>query len=239
MSHLVFPSVPVTLVKVADGASAFPVARVFCIGRNYDWHSTAARTGRAAPDSPVELPAWFMKPAQAVVPAEGALPYPSGTNAFCPEIEWVVAIGVGGRNIAPAHAHSHIWGYAVGLDMTRRDLQQQAKTVGGPWEPAKAFDDSAPCTPIVPVGKVGHPTQGTIWLSVNGQVRQHADIADLMCPVPDLIAMLSQSVTLLPGDLIFTGTPSGVSTVVPGDVLTAGIAGMGELTMTVGSKTVS
>jgi len=222
------PSEPTTLA-IAGTASVFPVGRVFCIGRNYAWS--------AGEPKPAEMPAWFMKPANAVVPAQGTLPYPPQTQDFCHEIELVVAIGQGGRDIDPALVEAqHIWGYAAGLDLTRRDLQQQAKRVGGPWEPAKAFDHSAPCTPLVPATSIGHPHRGAIWLAVNDAQRQRADLADLLWPVPELVAMLSRSVALLPGDLIFTGTPAGVGPLRPGDRITGGITGIGDFSMTVTSE---
>ena len=225
MDYVFPPAAPASLA--VDGSTTrFPIARVFCIGRNYRWQ----------PDepAPTRMPAWFMKPATAVVPAQGTLPYPPGTAEFCHEVELVVAIGDGGRDIDPALAASHIWGYAVGLDMTRRDLQQQAKRAGDPWEPSKAFDHSAPCGPIVPVATCGHPHAGSIRLAVNGVARQHDDLSGLLWPVPELVAMLSRSVTLMPGDLIFTGTPVGVGALQPGDVISASVSGIGELSMTVG-----
>ncbi|WP_326541028.1 fumarylacetoacetate hydrolase family protein [Pseudorhodoferax sp.] len=223
-TYVLPPATPVTLA-VAGTSAVFPVNRVFCIGRNYAWSAGEPR--------PTEMPAWFMKPASAVVPAEGALPYPPETTEFCHEIELVVAIGTGGRDIDSALAEQHIWGYAAGLDLTRRNLQQQAKRAGGPWEPAKAFDHSAPCTPLVPASR--HPRAGAIWLAVNGIERQRADIADLLWPVPELVAMLSRSVALRPGDLIYTGTPAGVAALQPGDHVTGGVAGIGDFSMTVTS----
>jgi fumarylpyruvate hydrolase len=228
MTVYVLPPAPPATLAVAGTPARFPVNRVFCIGRNYAWSPAEAR--------PAEMPAWFMKPASAVVPAEGALPYPPATNEFCHEIELVVAIGLGGRDIDAAQAPQHIWGYAAGLDLTRRDLQQQAKRAGGPWEPAKAFDHSAPCTPLVPAAAIGHPRQGTVWLAVNGVQRQRADIADLLWPVPALVAMLSRSVALLPGDLVYTGTPAGVGPLQLGDRLTGGVTGIGDFSMTVTSE---
>ena len=227
----VFPPPAPTTVPVMGSTSVFPVGRVYCIGRNYPW----------SPDEvpPRDMPAWFMKPADAVVRAEGILPYPPETADFCHEIELVVAIGRGGRDIDPADVESHhVWGYAAGLDLTRRDLQQQAKRAGGPWEPAKAFDRSAPCTPLVPAATCGPPKHGAVWLKVNGVERQRADLSDLLWPVPELIAMLSRSVTLAPGDLIYTGTPAGVGPLRPGDVVDGGVAGIGEFSMTVGSAQV-
>ncbi|SDP54938.1 fumarylpyruvate hydrolase [Rhodoferax sp. OV413] len=228
MSSFIFPAPAPTTLPVTNSTAVFPVGRVYCIGRNYRWSQDEAT-------SP-EMPAWFMKPANAVVQAQGALPYPPSTDDFCHEIELVVAIGRGGRNIAAAQVEAHhIWGYAAGLDLTRRDLQQQAKRAGGPWEAAKAFDHSAPCTPLVPVTVCGHPKQGAIWLTVNGMERQRADLADLLWPVPELVAMLSRSVTLAPGDLIYTGTPAGVGSLQPGDVVQGGVADIGQFSMTVGN----
>lgn len=215
---------PITLA-VAGSAARFPVNRVFCIGRNYRWNPDEPR--------PTEMPAWFMKPASAVVAASGPLPYPPRTEDFCHEIEFVVAIGRGGRDIAVEQAESHVWGYTAGLDLTRRDLQQQAKRAGGPWEPAKAFDHSAPCSPIVPVSASGHPRRGAIWLDVNGAERQRSDIAALLWPVSELVCMLSRSVTLAAGDLVYTGTPAGVGALRPGDVVHGGIEGIAEFSMTV------
>lgn len=226
MTDLVFPALAPTTLPIAGRTDRFPVARVFCIGRNYRWLPDEPR--------PARMPAWFMKPASAVFAASGVLPYPADTTDYCHEIELVVAIGQGGKNIAPDEVDArHVWGYAAGLDMTRRDLQQLAKREGGPWEPAKAFDHSAPCTPIVPVASCGHPRAGALWLAVNGEERQHADLSGLLWPVPELVAMLSRSVALLPGDLIFTGTPAGVGPLACGDVVNAGVAGIGTFSMTV------
>lgn len=219
------PPAPVAL-PVVGRAARFAVGRVFCIGRNYPWKAGEAR--------PADMPAWFMKPATAVVPARGALPYPPGTADLCHEIELVVAIGRGGTCIDPARVQAeHVWAYAAGLDLTRRDLQQRARQAGAPWESAKAFDRSAPCTPLVPAQTCGHPRHGAIWLTVNGVERQRADLSHMLWPVPELVAMLSRSVTLLPGDLVFTGTPAGVGSLQTGDVVRAGIESVGELVMTV------
>lgn len=212
-------------LPVMGSAARFPIARVFCIGRNYRW--------RDDEPAPQEMPAWFMKPATAVDDAGEALPYPPGTEDFCHEVELVAAIGRAGRDIDPARALEYVWGYAVGLDMTRRDLQQQAKRVGGPWEPAKAFDHAAPCSAVVPAEMCGHPQSGTIQLTVNHAKRQRADVSELLWPVPELVAMLSRSVALMPGDLIFTGTPAGVGPLQRGDLVHASVAGIGELALTV------
>ena len=227
VTDLVFPAPAPATLAVAGSSARFPLGRVFCIGRNYRWSADEA--------APAQRPAWFMKPASAVCAAQGALPYPPATREFCHEIELVVAMGRGGNDIDAAQAESHIWGYAAGLDLTRRDLQQQAKQAGGPWEPAKAFDHSAPCTPLVPAETLGHPRLGAVWLKVNGVERQRADVSDLLWPVSELVAMLSRSVTLLAGDLIFTGTPAGVGPLSPGDLIAGGVTGIGEFSMTVGS----
>ncbi|MFJ3460040.1 fumarylacetoacetate hydrolase family protein [Achromobacter spanius] len=229
MTDLAFPALAPTTLPIVGSTARFPVARVFCIGRNYRWLPDEPR--------PTEMPAWFMKPASAVFPASGSLPYPADTADYCHEIELVVAISRGGKDIAPADVEArHIWGYAAGLDMTRRDLQQQAKRTGGPWEPAKAFDHSAPCTAIVPADACGHPREGALWLSVNGADRQRADVSGLLWSVAELVAMLSRSVALAPGDLVYTGTPAGVGPLAPGDVVSAGVAGIGDFTMTVSAR---
>jgi len=228
MTDFVFPPPAPTTLPVAGRAALFPVGRVYCIGRNYRWSADE-------PARPVAMPAWFMKPAGAVVPAQGLLPYPPATGDFCHEIELVVAIGRGGFDIDPAEVEpQHVWGYAAGLDLTRRDLQQQAKRAGGPWEAAKAFDHSAPCTPLVPAAVCGHPRQGAVWLAVNGIERQRADLSELLWPVSELVAMLSRAVTLAPGDLIYTGTPAGVGPLQPGDAVSGGVADIGRFSMTVG-----
>lgn len=228
MTSFAFPPLAPATLPVANTDTFFPVNRVYCIGRNYSWGQGGTRSA--------EMPAWFMKPASAVFEAHGALPYPPETTDFCHEIELVVAIGTGGRNIQPAQVEpNHIWGYAAGLDLTRRDLQQQAKRAGGPWEPAKAFDHSAACTPVVPAAICGHPRNGAVWLTVNGIERQRADISDLLWPVSELVAMLSRSIALRPGDLIFTGTPAGVGALQPGDVIEGGVAGIGRFSMVTGS----
>jgi fumarylpyruvate hydrolase len=219
--------IPPTLA-IEGESRRFPVRRVFCIGRNYRSGESRNTDGLAR-----EAPYFFMKPADAVVPAAGVIAYPPLTIDFCHEIELVVAIGRGGSEITSENALSHVWGYAAGLDLTRRDLQAEAKARGLPWEGAKAFDGSAPCGALVPVAVAGHPSSGAIWLTVNGVDRQRADLAELIWPVPDLIAFLSRSVALAAGDLVFTGTPSGVGPLLVGDIVRAGIEGVGEITMVV------
>ena len=176
-----------------------------------------------------EPPFFFQKPADALVLDGGDFPYPSLSENVHHEIELVVAIGKAGRNIAPGDAHGHIFGYAVGLDMTRRDIQGVAKEMRRPWEAGKSFDHAAPCSPIVPAADIGHPETGAIWLKVNGDLRQEADLSHQIWNVPESIAHLSELFELVPGDLIFTGTPSGVGPVHPGDVMEGGIEGIGEL----------
>lgn len=220
-----FPKIPV--LPVADTNQMFPVGRIYCVGRNYAEH---AREMGHDPDR--ELPFFFMKPADAVVQNGVAIPYPQATKDLHHEIELVVAIGKGGSDIAVEKALDHVFGYCVGLDMTRRDLQNEAKKTGRPWEMGKAFDNSAPCTAIKPVTMVGHPSKGAIWLKVNDQVKQKGDLADLIWNVPETIAYLSRLVTLKPGDLIMSGTPAGVGPVQPGDELEGHVDGLGDLTIT-------
>ena len=223
----VFPPTPTVGVPVVGQSAAFPVHRVYCVGRNYEDHAKEMGfTGR-------EPPFFFLKPVDAVlvVPAgeTGAMPYPPLTKDLHHEIELVVAIGTGGKNIKAADAHQHIFGYAVGLDMTRRDLQAEAKKAGRPGDTGKAFDGSAPCGELVPVAQAGHPAAGEIRLEVNGAQRQVGDLADMIWNVPDTIAYLSTLFTLQPGDLIFTGTPAGVGAVQRGDRLRGTVAGVGVL----------
>lgn len=234
--HFEVPSLAIATMSAraaqGEGAPArFPIRRVFCIGRNYRWpgHPASSAADRAPPG-------FFMKPADAVVSAEGVIPYPPLTDDFCHEIELVVAIGKEGAGLSSANALDHVWGYAAGLDLTRRDLQMAAKAAGQPWEAAKAFDASAPCSPLVPVARTGHPKAGAIWLKVNGIERQCADLADLIWPVPDLISWLSQSVTLKAGDLVFTGTPSGVAALQPADVVSGHIDGVSSFNLTIGPR---
>jgi fumarylpyruvate hydrolase len=207
--------------------AAFPVARVFCVGRNYAEH--AIEMGH---DPDREPPFFFMKPADAVVPTGSRLPFPTQTNELHHEIELVVAMGKGGVDIDQQEALAHVYGYAVGLDMTRRDLQAQAKKAGRPWDMAKGFDRSAPVSPVNPAAEIGHPEKGAIWLRINDELRQEGDLAQQIWKVPETIAYLSTLVELRPGDLIMTGTPAGVGEVDPGDRLEGHIDGVGDLTVT-------
>lgn len=208
-------------VEVAGSTARFPVRRIFCVGRNYAAH---AREMGKDPDR--EPPFFFMKPADAVVDSGETVPYPPETQNLHHEIELVVAIGVAGRNIAADVALDHVWGAAVGIDLTRRDLQTAAKDAGRPWEFGKAFDHSAPIAPLSPIADVRSLEKGHIWLAVNGEARQDANLSELIWSVRDTIAILSRSMALAPGDLIMTGTPAGVGAVVPGDVITGGIEGL-------------
>ncbi len=219
------PAPPVTTVAVAGTDAVFPVARVYCVGRNYAEHSI-----EMGHDPEREPPFFFMKPADAVVPA-GRLPFPAGTQELHHEIELVVALGEGGRDIPVEEALDHVFGYAVGLDMTRRDLQAVAKQAGRPWDMAKGFDQSAPTGSIRTVEDGGHPTRGAVWLRINGEPRQEGDLAQQIWTVPETISYLSTLVALKPGDLIMTGTPKGVGRVEPGDRLEGHIDGVGDLTV--------
>lgn len=221
-------AVPKTPSLAVEGQSArFPLRRVYCVGRNYSEH---AREMGHDPDR--EPPFFFSKPADAVVPASGSVPYPTLTEDLHYEVELVVAIAQGGKNIAVADALSHVWGYTVGVDLTRRDLQAQAKKMGRPWDFAKGFDASAPASPLLPVSQTGHPATGKIWLNVNGEQRQRGDLSDQIWQVADVISYLSQAVELQPGDLIYTGTPAGVGAVQRGDVITGGIEGLSDFSFT-------
>ena len=221
---LLFDPQPPTVVPVAGSDDAFPVRRVYCVGRNYAAH---AREMGKDPDK--EPPFFFLKPADAVVPGGGDIHYPPGTSNYHHEIELVVALSGGGRRIPVDQASGLIFGYAVGLDMTRRDLQFKARDAGRPWDFGKSFDQSAPIGPIHPAAAVGHLAAGAITLHVNGELRQQGDLADLIWSVPETISFLSDYYTLAPGDLIYTGTPAGVGAVVPGDRLTGRVDGLGEL----------
>ena len=218
----VIPAPAVATVPVAGGGR-FPGRRIYCVGRNYAEH---AREMGADPDR--ELPFFFCKPADAVVTGGADMPYPTMTSNLHHEMELVAAIGRGGADIPQAEALAHVWGYAAGLDMTRRDLQNQAKKEGKPWDMGKGFDHSAPIGDLVPAAKVD-PTKGRIELRVNGAVRQTSDLSKLIWSVAETVAYLSKLVRLEPGDLIFTGTPEGVAAVVRGDLLEGIVEGVGSV----------
>ncbi len=221
MAHVVpTPAIPTVPV---EGGGEFPVRRIFCVGRNYADHAR-----EMGGDPSREPPVFFTKPADAVTSAE-TVPYPTLTHDLHHEIELVVAIGQGGRDIAAADAQAHVFGYAVGLDLTRRDLQAAAKARGMPWDMAKGFDDSAPIAPITRADPAKPLEGGKIWLKINGDTRQSGDLADMIWSIPEVIAELSRYVALQPGDLIFTGTPAGVNRIEPGDELHGHVAGLSDL----------
>jgi fumarylpyruvate hydrolase len=220
----VIPPPAVVCLAIRDSADLFPVHRIFCVGRNYAEH---AREMGHDPDR--DPPFFFSKPPDALLPGDGVFPYPRASANVHHEVELVVALAAGGAEITPDRAPEHIFGYAIGLDMTRRDRQEEARKMGRPWDSAKAFDHSAPCSAIVPVSAIGHPDRGSIRLEVNGELRQDGDLAQMIWKTPEVIAYLSGLFTLAPGDLIFTGTPKGVGPVQRGDRLEGRIEGVGEL----------
>ena len=221
----------VVSVSVVDTPDRYAVHRIYCVGRNYEAHAAEMGfTGR-------EPPFFFLKPTDAIVAVEadtiGSIPYPSLTKNLHHEIELVVAIGTGGKNIKAADAHQHIYGYAVGLDMTRRDLQAEMKKAGRPWCISKSFDHSAPIGPITPVAQAGDVKNADLYVSVGGVERQRSNVSKLIWNVAETIEHLSAAWELQPGDLIYTGTPEGVAAVVTGDTLVGGITGLGTLTVTI------
>jgi len=230
MSYIFEPA-QVPTIAVADSDDLVPVRRIFCVGRNYAAH--AREMGR---DPDREPPFFFTKPADAVVMDGETVAYPPETENFHYEAELVAVIGAGGRDIAEADALSHVWGYAVGNDLTRRDLQLAARELGRPWDMGKAFDRSAVIGPVHPATSVGHPDKGSIRLMVNGETRQDADLSELIWSVPEVVSILSHSIGLQPGDLIMTGTPAGVGPLVDGDICTVAIEGLGEITTTIGPR---
>ncbi len=212
-------------LPINNRSQRFPVHRVYCVGRNYAAH--AVEMGH---DPDREPPFFFQKnPDNVLAGADVLFPYPSASSDVHHEIELVVALASGGVDIPVEQAVDCVWGYAVGLDMTRRDLQAEAKQRGRPWEVGKAFEYSAPCSPVYAAAEIGHPAQGRVWLTVNDQLRQEGDLAQMIWKVPEIIAYLSRLFTLRPGDLIMTGTPAGVGPVQRGDVLLGGIDSIGQL----------
>lgn len=208
-------------VKIAGHAARYPVRRIYCVGRNYAEH---AREMGHDPDR--DPPFFFMKPADAIVESGERVGYPLATSSLHYEMELVVAIGKEGVGIGQQHANDHIWGYGVGIDLTRRDLQVEAKNMGRPWDAGKGFDESAPISALHAAADIGHPNAGRIWLEVNGQTKQDSDISKLIWSVPEIIEHLSGLYRLMPGDLIYTGTPAGVGPVVAGDRVTGGVDGV-------------
>ncbi len=228
MSSYVITAPALPSLAVAGSGERFPIRRVFCVGRNYGAH---AREMGSDPNR--EPPFFFTKPADAVVPASGALPYPPATQDLHHEVELVVALGGGGAGIDPQDALALVWGYGVGLDLTRRDLQAVAKDAGRPWDMAKGFDASAPCSPLIPAARLGHPQDARIWLEVNGALRQEGNLNEMIWPIADVISHLSRLVTLAPGDLIYTGTPAGVAALEPGDQVRGGVEGVTEFELSI------
>ncbi len=217
-------NVPQTGVAIADSNEHFPVRRVFCIGQNY-----AAHTREMGGDPDREPPFYFNKAADTVVASGSIVDYPPRTDDLQHEIELVVAVKKGGRNISVGHAQEHVFGYAVGIDLTRRDLQAQAKASGWPWDVAKNFDQSAPVGEIHTTASIGHPSSGRIWLAVNGDGRQDGNLNEMIWNVPQLLAEISTYCALAAGDLVFTGTPAGVGKLASGDLVTGGVEGVGEI----------
>ncbi|MBL4758581.1 MAG: fumarylacetoacetate hydrolase family protein [Rhizobiales bacterium] len=216
-------------VAVHGEKAGFPVRRIFCVGRNY-----AAHAREMGKDPEREAPFFFTKPADAVVQNGAMITYPKLTEDFHYEIELVVAIGKDGSDIEESDALNFVYGYAVGVDLTRRDLQLDARDKGRPWDWGKAFDNSAPCTAIHQVGDCGHIDSGRIWLAVNGETKQQADVADLIWSVPEIISICSKAQMLRAGDLIFTGTPAGVGPIVSGDRILGGVDGLTEINIQIG-----
>lgn len=227
----ILPPAPIPTVAVDGSDDRFAVRRIFCVGRNYAAH---AREMGQDPDR--DPPFFFTKPSDAVVDAGKTVPYPPETENFQYEGELVVAIGTGGRDIAEADSLAHVWGYAIGNDLTRRDLQLASREKGRPWDWGKAFDHSAVIGPLHPVSRVGHPSRGAIRLTVNGVVKQQGDLSELIWSVPEVIAIISRSMELRPGDLIMTGTPAGVGPMVPGDVCAVEIDGLGRIEFPIGPR---
>ena len=229
MTDFAFPPPPLPSAEVAGTSQRFPIHRIYCVGRNYAEHirEMGGDIGR-------EPPVFFSKPADAVVTNGTAVPYPPRTSNLHHEIELVIAIGRGGRHIGKEKALEHVFGYATGNDLTRRDLQHAAKQKGLPWDTSKAFDCSAPLAPIRLASR-GHLSKGRIWLTVNDQLRQESDLAEMIWSVPEIIAELSTLFELKPGDLIYTGTPAGVGALEPGDRIEGGIEGLDTLRHTIAS----
>jgi fumarylpyruvate hydrolase len=224
----VIPPSPPVLLPISESPVGFPVRRVYCVGRNY-----AAHAREMGHDPEREPPFFFQKNADNLLPPGQDFPYPPLSSDVHHEVELIVALRTGGTNIPLEEAIGHVYGYGVGIDFTRRDLQAEAKDAGRPWTSAKAFEHSAPISAIVPATAVGHPTSGNIWLKVNGDTRQQGDLAQMIWTVPEIITELSRLFTLAPGDIIMTGTPAGVGAVQRGDVVTCGVDGVAALSVKV------
>jgi fumarylpyruvate hydrolase len=229
MSSYLFAPSAVPSLPIRGSDKLFPVHRIYCVGRNYAEHSI-----EMGHDPSRETPFFFQKNIDSLVMNDGMFPYPDASKDVHHELEMVVALKSGGKNIPVEAALGHVFGYAVGLDMTRRDLQGEAKKAGRPWEVGKAFDMAAPCSEIVPVSEIGHPAKGAVTLKVNGTVKQQGNLDQLIWKVPEMIAYLSGLFELRAGDLIYSGTPAGVGPVQKGDKLLGSVEGVGELRITVG-----
>jgi fumarylpyruvate hydrolase len=227
MSAYVIDPPPIAAARIRGSDKLFPVRRVYCIGRNYAAH--AIEMGH----DPDRDPPFFFQKNPDNIDVSGVFPYPSRTSDVHHEIELVVALSKGGTSIPIDRALGHVWGYGIGLDMTRRDLQGIAKEMGRPWEIGKAFERSAPMAPLIPVSEIGHPAAGKVELKVNGKVRQTGDLNQMIWKVPEMISYLSEYFELAAGDIIMTGTPAGVAAVVPGDTMEATVEGLGTFTVTV------
>ncbi|MEP9369378.1 fumarylacetoacetate hydrolase family protein [Xanthobacter sp. VNH20] len=224
----VIPAPAVPSLPVEGSQDRFPVHRIYCVGRNFADH--AIEMGH---DPDREPPFFFQKNPDNLVPSGSTIPYPKGTSDLHFEVEMVVALKAGGEDVPVEKALDLVYGYGVGLDLTRRDLQGQAKKMGRPWEVGKAFEQSAPCSALVPADRIGNPHTGRVWLSVNGQLRQDGDLNQMIWKVPEMIATLSTLFRLEPGDLIFAGTPAGVGATVAGDFLEGGVEGVASITLTI------
>ncbi len=227
--NFVIPAPEESSVAVSGSQDRFPVRRIYCVGRNYAAHV------REMGNDEREPPFFFTKPGSAIVENGSTIPYPPGTENLHFEAELVVAIGVGAVDVSVENALEHVWGYAVGNDLTRRDIQAAAKKMARPWDMAKGFDNSAPCGALHPVSEVGHPNEGSIRLNLDGAVQQDADLAEMIWSVPEVISYLSGLVALAPGDLIFTGTPAGVGPVKPGETMVVEIEGLSPLSTSIAS----
>ncbi len=227
MASFVIPAPVVPTLPVKGTDALFPVHRIYCVGRNFADH--AIEMGH---DPNREPPFFFQKNPDNLVPSGSTIPYPKLTKDVHYEIEMIVALKTGGDDIPAEKALDHVFGYGVGIDLTRRDLQAEQKKLGRPWDIAKAYEQSAPASGLVPASEIGHPSTGRIWLSVNGETKQDGDLNQMIWKVPEMIATLSTFFTLQPGDLIFAGTPAGVGPVKAGDVLKGGVANVGELEVT-------
>jgi fumarylpyruvate hydrolase len=230
VSKYLFEPAPAVSVEIAGTDLRFPVNRIFCVGRNY-----AAHVREMGFDPDREEPCYFTKSARCIAPSGSAIPYPPATKNYHHEIELVVAIGTEGFELSVDEALSVVYGYACGLDMTRRDLQVASRESKGPWDIGKDFENSAVISPIRSAEQIGHPSSGRIQLSVNGELRQDSDLDKLIWSVPEIIAHLSRLYRLQPGDLVYTGTPDGVGPVEPGDSITGGVADVGQITLSIGS----